>query len=199
MSQSISAQEIKQIRESYGLSQRSFAAVLGISEASIVRYEGGARPTRANANLIRAARNPQFMRECLERDGQSIPRTQRSRAEQYIYATVTLTEEGGKVETATKPVDPAQKMNQVYHYVLQQEVLNEQAANIIGTIIRGMINESFTGPELESMESLLDQVAMVKSTIIGPDSDDDAYLAQIRGYLKCAEDFLARRDLARAS
>ncbi len=64
----LSAQDIKDIRKKYGLSQKSFAKLLGIGEASIARYETGAVPTRANKNLISAAADPSFMAECLKHD-----------------------------------------------------------------------------------------------------------------------------------
>lgn len=63
------SQQIKEIRKHYGLSQQAFARLLGIGEASITRYEKGIAPTKANANLIRAAMIPEFMAGCLERDG----------------------------------------------------------------------------------------------------------------------------------
>lgn len=55
------SQQIKEIRKHYGLSQQAFARLLGIGEASITRYEKGIAPTKANANLIRAAMIPAFM------------------------------------------------------------------------------------------------------------------------------------------
>ena len=64
------SQQIKEIRKHYGLSQQAFARLLGIGEASITRYEKGIAPTKANANLIRAAMIPAFMAGCLERDGE---------------------------------------------------------------------------------------------------------------------------------
>ena len=53
------SQQIKEIRKHYGLSQQAFARLLGIGEASITRYEKGIVPTKANANLIRAAMIPE--------------------------------------------------------------------------------------------------------------------------------------------
>ena len=50
-------------RRKYGLTQQGFARLLGLGEASVVRYENGQTPSKANANLIRAADNPAFMRD----------------------------------------------------------------------------------------------------------------------------------------
>ena len=79
------SQQIKEIRKHYGLSQQAFARLLGIGEASITRYEKGIAPTKANANLIRAAENPRFMADCLKRDGAALPDKQRAKAEQQQH------------------------------------------------------------------------------------------------------------------
>ena len=125
MDTDLTAREIKDIRTRYGLSQQAFARVLGLGEASIVRYENGQKPTRANANLIRAAKNPSFMRDCLERDGNRISPMQRDRAEQIIYAEVTFNEKGDVMD-----------INELYSLTLQQEILNEKAAEMLGDLSR---------------------------------------------------------------
>ena len=86
MGHTIAPDDIKRIRGKYGLSQQSFARLLGLGEASIVRYENGQPPSKANANLIRAADDPAFMRDCLERDGDLLSQEQRGKTEQIIYA-----------------------------------------------------------------------------------------------------------------
>ena len=63
MSKDLTAQDIKRIRRKYGLTQQGFARLLGLGEASVVRYENGQTPSKANANLIRAADNPAFTRQ----------------------------------------------------------------------------------------------------------------------------------------
>ena len=90
MSKDLTAQDIKRIRRKYGLTQQGFARLLGLGEASVVRYENGQTPSKANANLIRAADNPAFMRDCFERDGDLLSHEQRGKAEQIIYALVTF-------------------------------------------------------------------------------------------------------------
>ena len=94
MSKDLTAQDIKRIRRKYGLTQQGFARLLGLGEASVVRYENGQTPSKANANLIRAADNPAFMRDCFERDGDLLSHEQRGKAEQIIYALVTFDEDG---------------------------------------------------------------------------------------------------------
>lgn len=187
MSATITAQEIKEIRTGYGLSQKSFATLLGIGVASIVRYEQGAEPSKANANLIRAARNPQFMLECLELDGDSIPKQQRKHAEEILYDYISLDPEENVLlheGLDAAGLEPTRSMDEVYHYTLQQEILNEQAANLIGKLMRYIITvEEAQGSVSESYELLLTELYTVKRSILAPESDNDTYLEQIRGYL----------------
>ena len=109
MSKDLTAQDIKRIRRKYGLTQQGFARLLGLGEASVVRYENGQTPSKANANLIRAADNPAFMRDCFERDGDLLSHEQRGKAEQIIYALVTFDEDGDIMD-----------INEMYEITLQQ-------------------------------------------------------------------------------
>ncbi len=182
----ITAEEIKGIREFYGLTQKSFAQVLGLGAASIVRYEQGSEPSKANANLIRAAKHPEFMKECLERDGDAIPEIQRDNAMRVVYACVSLEPDDGK------PSGSASKMDEVYHYTIQQEVLNEQAANLIAEMISLKMSTGFKGAASDVLEALLDQLARLKPIIVSNETMDDEALAIIRGQLKCATNLFVR-------
>lgn len=64
---------LKAIRQQYGISQKSLGILLGISEPSMVRYEGGSYPSKSNEMLIRLAGDPAFMRNCFEDMGDLIP------------------------------------------------------------------------------------------------------------------------------
>ena len=188
MAPAITAEEIKEIRGKYGLSQKSFALLLGIGPASMVRYEQGVQPSKANANLIRAARIPQFMQECLQNDGDLIPSKQRAVAERVSYALVRFDAETGEPEFTDKtPYDePKYTMDEMYHFTLQQEILNEQAANLIADIMQAMLlnGESVSSEEPSPRSLLLSQLYEVKRSIIAPGSDDDELLEQVRGYLR---------------
>jgi len=65
----LTPEEIKQIRSRYNLSQRCFALLLGMSEATINRYENGALQDRTHDTAIRACEEPRFVRDLLERRG----------------------------------------------------------------------------------------------------------------------------------
>lgn len=69
---------------------------------------------------------PEFMAGCLERDGDVLTPKQRASVEKIVYAEVTFDEEGDIMT-----------MTEIYEITLQQEVLNEKAAEILGDIING--------------------------------------------------------------
>lgn len=57
--------EIKKIREQYGLSQRSFAKLLNWGDKTICRYENGSLQDRAHNSLLLFLREPENMRTYL--------------------------------------------------------------------------------------------------------------------------------------
>lgn len=58
-------EEIKQIREQYGLSQRSFAKLLNWGDKTICRYENGSVQDKAHNSLLLLLREPENMRTYL--------------------------------------------------------------------------------------------------------------------------------------
>lgn len=58
-------QEIKSLREKYGLSQRSFAKLLNWGDKTICRYENGSIQDKAHNSLLLFLRNPENMRTYL--------------------------------------------------------------------------------------------------------------------------------------
>ncbi len=202
MPTSITPEEIKAIRNRYGLSQKSFALLLGIGPASMVRYEAGATPSKANANLIRAARNPQFMGECLAADGHLVPERQRAFAQSVVYDYISLDPaedarmHAGLPAPGTSALPCTMSMDEAYHYTLQQEILNEQAANLIGRLIA--IKVAVGADRFDpALEALLEQLALLKPTIISDEMLNDVALANVRGFLACAEAVLKReREVA---
>lgn len=174
MGKVLTAAEIKETRQRYGMSQRTFARVLGIGEASIVRYESGIEPTRANSNLIRAAANPAFMLDCLEREGGLISEESRNNVEQIIYAELKLDEQGGVMN-----------MDEVYAITLQQEVLNEKAANMLGELSRLRREAEARGDEALAViyDDVANQIALAKFSIISEENSNNEKLAEIRGQI----------------
>lgn len=194
MADAITPEEIKEIRGLYGLTQKSFAQLLGLGTASIVRYEQGTAPSKANANLIRAARHPEFVKECLEREGNSLPQQQRENATKVVYALVSLEPEEGDADTKKRQANDGflTEMDRSYHYTLQQEVLNEQAANLACDIMGYMIAHNVDSNDKNHPVSImLKQLLAVKSKIVSAGSDDDVVLEQMRGYLNHLGDYVA--------
>lgn len=78
--------QIRGLRQRYRLSQKSLAALLGMSEATINRYEGGSLQDEAHDAALRACENPEFVHGLLERNGSRLSDWQRRRAEEAIEA-----------------------------------------------------------------------------------------------------------------
>lgn len=180
MANQITPQEIKRIRKKYGLSQKAFARLLGIGEASMARYENGKEPTRANANLIRAADNPTFVLECLDRCDGLLTESQCKKAEQLVYSMVTLDDEG-------KIMD----VNEIYMLTLEQEILNEQAAEIMADITRLYFAARDSGDTVHEVlyDDILRQLASAKRKITGKDGSTKIKLAEVRGQIDALKDF----------
>ncbi len=77
----LSPADIKSIRRRYALSQKSFARLLGTSEATINRYEQGKLQDRPHDELIRACKNPETLKDLFDRRGDSLSELQRSKVE----------------------------------------------------------------------------------------------------------------------
>lgn len=75
---------IAQFRKRYRLSQKSFATLLGMSEATINRYEQGALQEQSHDTAIRACEDPVFVRNLLTRRGNLLSDWQRKRAEEAL-------------------------------------------------------------------------------------------------------------------
>lgn len=172
--------EIKEIRGKYGLSQKAFALLLGIGEASMVRYENGQEPSKANANLIRAAKYPRFMLDCLQRDGGQLSEPQRKKTEQIVYSLAYFNEEGEIMD-----------INDMYMLTLEQEVLNEQAAEIIADVTRLYFNAQESGDKVHEMmyDDILKQLARAKRQIIKQSNKNKVKLAEIRGQINALKEF----------
>ncbi len=175
MTEDMSPEEIKRIRGKYGLSQKAFARLLGIGEASIVRYENGQTPTKANTNLIRAADNPAFLLDCLHRDGDVLTEEQRDKTERIVYAMVTLDEEG-----------EIMNINQIYEITLQQEVLNEQAAQYLGELSRKILAAEDSGDAalVAIYEDAMSEIARAKSRITDSEHSSKVKVAELRGLIQ---------------
>lgn len=181
----ITPETIKEIRGKYGLSQQSFAKLLGIGEASMVRYENGQEPSKANANLIRAASSAQFMRNCIQRDGNLIPPAQRERAEQIIYTEVTFDENGEIMD-----------MTDRYFLTLDQEVLNEQAAEILGDLMRFQSEAEQKGDEISVLifNDLFMYLSQLKFNITCKEYDSRKGYNQLRGAIEAVRHLASTRN-----
>jgi len=72
-------EEIKRIREQYGLSQRSFGKLLNWGDKTIRRYENGAVQDRAHNSLLLFLREPENMRTYLTENEVALDERQKAR------------------------------------------------------------------------------------------------------------------------
>ncbi len=185
MEDELKPQEIKRIRGKYGLSQQAFARLLGLGEASVARYENGQKPTKANANLIRAADYPIFMLDCLDRYGDTLTAAQHDKTERMIYAQITLDENGDVMD-----------INQIYEITLQQEILNEQAAQYLGELSRRQLAAEKCGDTVSAMiyDDARMQIARAKGDIIDEEHSNQVALAELRGQIEGVFNFVRLFD-----
>jgi len=84
----LSPDRIKAIRKRYHLSQKALATLLGMSEATINRYEQGGLQNQAHDTAIRACERPDMIRDLLERRGHLLTDQQHKRVEQALQTDV---------------------------------------------------------------------------------------------------------------
>ena len=77
-------EEIKSIREQYGLSQRGFAKLLNWGDKTIYRYENGAIQDNAHNSLMLFLREPENMRSYLSNNKNAINQKQLSQLQETI-------------------------------------------------------------------------------------------------------------------
>lgn len=70
-------EEIRSIRSMYGMSQETFARVLGMGTKTIARYENGSLQDEAQNNLIFLMRNKKNMVKLLELHPERLPERER--------------------------------------------------------------------------------------------------------------------------
>ncbi len=106
----LTPEEIKGIRKRFRLSQKSLAALLGMSEATVNRYEGGGLQDEAHDQAIRACQDPTVVQDLLKRRGDRLSPWQRRRVLKALEseaepprAGITLS---GKFHGMPKEVSP---------------------------------------------------------------------------------------------
>jgi len=79
-------EQIKRIREQWGLSQDALAKLLGMSPATINRYEAGSLQERTHDELIRSCNDRTNMVDLLDRRGDDLGPTQLRRVREAVEA-----------------------------------------------------------------------------------------------------------------
>jgi len=76
--------EIRSIRENYGLSQRTLSRLLGCGEITVHRYENGAIQDNAHDNLLRSIADPKNMQRLFEVNRNKLPPYKAARLEKRM-------------------------------------------------------------------------------------------------------------------
>ncbi len=189
MDRELTAEEIKGVRGKYGLTRKAYSQLTGIGEATLARYEAGQKPSKANANLIRASENPRFMADCLRRDGDLLPEKQREQAEKVVYAMVVFDDEEEIVD-----------INEIYVLTLEQEILNEHAASVMADIERLRQEAVEKGDEALSMvyDDMVSYLAQIKPQIIWREYNSKEGIAELKGKIDAVASVAARCSIKAA-
>ena len=83
-------EEIKEIRESYGLSQVSFARILGFGDKTIARYENGSLQEEAQNNLLILVKNFINFDMLLDNHIDRLSSSDYSKAKSVIYSLMNV-------------------------------------------------------------------------------------------------------------
>ena len=85
--------DIHSIRTRFGLSQAAFANLLGMSQATLNRYEGGGLQDDAHDELIRSHATPVSMADLLARKGDRLTRKQRKKVDRALASISVPTQD----------------------------------------------------------------------------------------------------------
>jgi putative zinc finger/helix-turn-helix YgiT family protein len=94
----IRADEIRQIREKYGLSQRTLGKILGWGEITIHRYESGAIPDLSHHKILRLLEDPNIVKTLVADVKALIPRATYKRIMGKIDTIIYQQEDGEFVQ-----------------------------------------------------------------------------------------------------
>ena len=129
------------------------------------------------------------MKDCIRRDGKLIPEAQRARAERIVYTEIQLNKEGEIMD-----------MTDRYLLTLDQEILNEQAAEILGDLMRFMDEAENKGDEVSAMifNDLFMYLSQVKAEILWEENDSRQGFNVIKGKILSVEQ-IAKRTATKAA
>lgn len=98
--------EIKEIRNRYEVSQRTFAVLTGIGVATIARYETGQIPTNANNELLKSIRdNFRFAQELFNQNSEQLSQKSREKLEDKMSEIAEENSTNEVVQFAEKRIE----------------------------------------------------------------------------------------------
>ena len=111
--------------------------------------------------------------------------SQREKTEKIVYALVSFDEDGDVMD-----------INELYEITLQQEVLNEQAAQLMGKVarLRGAAQRRGDVVAEAVFEDVLKQLALIRPSITYRENSNDVKLSEIRGQIECLRNLAEARQ-----
>ena len=103
----ISPAEIRSMRESYGLSQRSLGALLGWGEVTIHRYESGNLPDDAHSQVLRFIQDPFNMERMVKMYGHRLHQAARRRLTERLADRLDQEAPGKVVQVLAQSAGPS--------------------------------------------------------------------------------------------
>lgn len=82
----MSSDEIRSLRERYGLSVREFSRFLGLGEQTVARFESGSIPGKTSNSLLEMAKSTEGAEQLLERNADSLSKNSVAKVEDFISA-----------------------------------------------------------------------------------------------------------------
>ncbi len=83
--------QIRSMREKYGLSQVTFAKLLGFGEKTVARYENGSIQDEAHNNLMLLISDPRNLKMLYERNKGTVPMMERFQVNSFLKTNVQNT------------------------------------------------------------------------------------------------------------
>ena len=138
-------EDIRQLREKYGLSQRAFARLLGCSSITIQRYESGALQDDVHNNLMLVLSDPYSFRQYFKSKRASLPDKISRTVGERLQA---IEEEEKQLEIDFIFKQPSIESVEVDLSLLTDKGANrEPFGNILGVFSKHGKTKSLTGPD----------------------------------------------------
>lgn len=92
----LTKEQIIDLREDLGISQRDFSRLLGLGEISISRYELGSLPTKKTSDLIKSIKDAKILAKLFDENGDKLSKKASNKIQEYIKEESSLKYSGDR-------------------------------------------------------------------------------------------------------